>query len=33
MSVIPCQQNRELRTKIVEFSETLKSEAHTLGEP
>ena len=32
MSVIPCQQNRELRTKIVEFSETLKSEAHTLGD-
>ena len=32
MSVIPCQQNKELRTKILEFSETLKSEAHTLGE-
>ena len=32
MSVIPCQQNKELRTKIIEFSETLKSEAHMLGD-
>ncbi len=31
MSVIPCEQNRELRRKIEEFSETLKTEAHTLG--
>lgn len=32
MSVIPCQQNRALREKIKEFSETLKTESHTLGE-
>ena len=32
MSVIPCQQNRELRQKIREFAETLKSESHTLGD-
>ena len=31
MSVIPCQQNRALREKIVEFAETLKTESHTLG--
>ena len=31
MSVIPCQQNRELRQRIEEFAETLKTEAHTLG--
>ena len=31
MSVIPCEQNRELRKKIKEFSETLKTESHTLG--
>lgn len=32
MSVIPCQENPELRAKIVEFAETLKSEAHRLGD-
>lgn len=32
MSIIPCEQNRELRKKIEEFSETLKTEAHKLGE-
>ena len=32
MSVIPCEQNRELRTRIKEFAETLKTESHTLGE-
>ena len=32
MSIIPCEQNRELRKKIQEFAETLKTEAHTLGE-
>lgn len=32
MSVILCEQNRELREKIIEFSETLKSESHTLGD-
>ncbi len=32
MNVIPCEQNRELRKKIEEFSETLKTESHTLGD-
>lgn len=32
MSVIPCEQNRELRTKIKQFAETLKTQSHTLGE-
>ena len=32
MSVIPCKQNRELRTKIKQFAETLKTESHILGE-
>lgn len=31
MSVIPCQENPELREQIVEFAEVLKDEAHTLG--
>jgi hypothetical protein len=31
MSVIPCQQNAELRRRIHEYSETLKVEAHKLG--
>lgn len=31
MSVIPCEQNRELREKIEEYAETLKTEAHKLG--
>ncbi len=31
MSSIPCQQNRQLRKQIDEFTEVLKSEAHTLG--
>ena len=31
MKVIPCDKNRELRQKIIEFAETLKTEAHTLG--
>lgn len=31
MSVIPCQQNQNLRRQIEEFAETLKTEAHTLG--
>ncbi len=31
MSVIPCQQNEELRRRITEYSETLKVEAHKLG--
>ena len=32
MSVIPCQRSDKLRKQIVEFAETLKTEAHTLGE-
>lgn len=31
MSVIPCQQNEELHTKIRDFAEILKTQAHTLG--
>jgi hypothetical protein len=29
--IIPCEQNAELRGKIEEFAETLKTEAHLLG--
>jgi hypothetical protein len=32
MSIIPCEQNEELRKKIKEYSETLKTEAHKLGD-
>lgn len=32
MSEVPCSKNKELREKIVEYAETLKTEAHTLGE-
>lgn len=32
MSVIPCEQNPELRKKIKEFAETLKTQSHTLGD-
>lgn len=32
MSVIPCKQNSELREKIEQFAETLKTESHTLGD-
>ncbi|EPR17530.1 hypothetical protein M527_16060 [Sphingobium indicum IP26] len=31
MSVIPCQANAELRTRIEEFAEVLKTQAHLLG--
>jgi hypothetical protein len=31
MSIIPCEQNAELRKRIEEYAETLKVEAHTLG--
>lgn len=31
MSEIPCEKNAELRLKILEFAEVLKTEAHTLG--
>lgn len=32
MSVIPCEQNKQLREKIEEFAEVLKTESHTLGD-
>ncbi len=32
MSEIPCEKNAELRKKIVEFSEVIKTEAHKLGD-
>jgi len=31
MSVIPCERNAELKQKIEEFAETLKTQAHQLG--
>ena len=31
MTIIPCQQNAALRLQIEEFSEVLKTQAHTLG--
>jgi len=32
MSVIPCRKNDELQRRIRAFAETLKAEAHTLGD-
>lgn len=32
MSVIPCEQNKGLRDQIERFAETLKTEAHKLGD-
>jgi hypothetical protein len=32
MTIIPCKQNAELRRKIESFTETLKVEAHQLGD-
>jgi len=32
MSVIPCQQDKELRERIEQFAEVLKTEAHKLGQ-
>lgn len=32
MSVIPCQRNKGLRQQIEAFADTLKTEAHTLGD-
>lgn len=29
--IIPCEQNKELRKKIVAYAEDLKKEAHTIG--
>ena len=31
MSIIPCEQNEELRRRIEEYAEVLKTEAHKLG--
>lgn len=31
MSIIPCKQNTELRKKIEELAEVLKTQSHTLG--
>lgn len=31
MTIVPCEQNAELRKKIKEYSEALKVEAHKLG--
>jgi hypothetical protein len=32
MTVIPCSRNAKLKAEIEQFSETLKTEAHTLGQ-
>jgi hypothetical protein len=32
VSVIPCEQNKELQVKIRAFAEVLKTQSHTLGE-
>ena len=32
MSVIPCHKNAELKTKILEFAEALKTQSHQIGE-
>lgn len=32
MTIIPCQQNKELRLKIKAFSEILRTESHRLGD-
>lgn len=32
MSIIPCQQNKELRKKIIDYVEALKVEAHKIGD-
>lgn len=32
MTIIPCDRNDELRRKIAEFAEVLKTEAHKLGD-
>ncbi len=31
MTEIPCEKNEDLRKKILEFAEVLKTEAHKLG--
>lgn len=32
MTIVPCEQNAELRERIEAFAETLKTQAHLLGE-
>lgn len=32
MSIIPCEMNKDLRRKIENFAETLKTEAHKIGD-
>jgi hypothetical protein len=32
MSIIPCEQNSDLRAQIERFAEVLKTEAHRLGD-
>lgn len=32
MSIIPCDKDEELKRKILSFAETLKEQAHTLGD-
>lgn len=32
MTIIPCKQNKGLRDQIERFAETLKTEAHKLGD-
>lgn len=32
MTVVPCEQNKELRKRIEAYAETLKTEAHKIGE-
>jgi len=32
MSAIPCEQNKQLQARIREYVETLRTQAHTLGE-
>jgi len=32
MTVIPCSRNAKLKKEIEQFAETLKTEAHTLGQ-
>ncbi|WP_300382025.1 hypothetical protein [Henriciella sp.] len=32
MTIIPCEQNKELRKRIERFAETLKTESHKLGD-
>ena len=31
MSIIPCEQNKDLEKKILDYAEVLKTQAHQLG--